>query len=185
MTRQEMKAAAKQQIKGNVGILFVIALLTSLITATVLGAILTPGLSLSLTMIYLGMTQGKKAAVGDMFEGVRHLGKAWWLNILMAFFVSLWSMLLVIPGLVKSYSYAMAPYILAENPELKAREALNESKRIMKGHKWDLFVLQLSFIGWELLGAITFGIAYIYVVPYMNAAVANFYNSVKAPVVEA
>ena len=89
MTRAELKALAKQQIKGSIGTMFVIALLTTIITGTGLGSILTPGLSLSLCMIYLNMTKGQKASVGDMFEGVRHLGKAWWLNILIAFFTHL------------------------------------------------------------------------------------------------
>ena len=73
----------------------------------------------------------------------------------------------------------MAPYILAENPELTARQALNLSKEITYGHKMELFVLDLSFIGWCLLGAITFGLAFIYVAPYMNATKANFYNAIK------
>ena len=182
MTRAEMKAAAKQQIKGNIGILFVIALLVSLITGTGIGAILAPAFSLALCMIYLNLTRGQKASVGDMFSGIQYLGKAWWLNILIAFFTMLWSWLFVIPGIIKGLSYSMATYILADNPELTAREALNESKRIMHGHKMDLFVLQLSFIGWHLLGALTFGLAYIYVVPYMSATTANFYNAIKNPV---
>lgn len=181
MTRAELKALAKQQIKGSIGTMFVIALLTTIITGTGLGSILTPGLSLSLCMIYLNMTKGQKASVGDMFEGVRHLGKAWWLNILIAFFTTLWSFLFVIPGIVKSLAYSMAGYVLADNPGLTARQALNESKRITMGHKGELFVLQLSFIGWHLLGAITFGIAYIYITPYMNATMANFYNAIKNP----
>ena len=89
------------------------------------------------------------------------------------------ALLLIIPGIVKAFSYAMAPYILADNPELTARESLNESKRIMDGHKFDLFVLQLSFFWWYILGSITFGIAYVYVIPYINATTANFYNSIK------
>lgn len=77
------------------------------------------------------------------------------------------------------YAYSMAPYILAENPEMSAKEALEKSKQITQGHKSELFVLQLSFLGWILLSAVTLGIASIYVVPYMSATVANFYNSIK------
>ena len=73
----------------------------------------------------------------------------------------------------------MSYYILADNPELTAREALRKSKEMMVGHKLDLFILMLSFFGWYLLGAITFGIAYIYIIPYLNATMANFYNSIK------
>ena len=72
-------------------------------------------------------------------------------EILQGLYVALWSLLLVIPGIVKSYSYAMAPYIMAEHPALTANEAITESRRIMDGNKWRLFCLDFSFIGWELL----------------------------------
>lgn len=180
MRRAELKAAAKEQIKGNIGMLLVIALITGLITCTVIGSILVPGLTLSLIAIYLNLTNGQKASVGDMFCRMGALGKGWWLSILTCFFTSLWSMLFVIPGIVKSFAYSMAPYVLAENPTMTAREALRVSKEITKGHKFEIFVLQLSFFWWHLLGMITFGLAYIYVVPYINATMANFYNSIKS-----
>ena len=182
MTRGELKAAAKQQIKGNIGILFVISLLTGLITGTGIGAILIPALSVSLCAIYLKLAGGESVSVGDMFCRFSTLGKGWWLTILIAFFTSLWSCLFVIPGIVKSYAYSMAYYVLADNPELTARQALKISKQIMKGHKFELFILQLSFFWWHLLGGITFGLAYIYIMPYMSATVANFYNSIKGGV---
>lgn len=180
MTRTQLKAAAKEQIKGNIGMLLVITVITALITATVIGSILVPGLTLSLIAIYLNLTNGQKASVGDMFCRMGALGKGWWLSILTCFFTSLWSMLFVIPGIVKSFAYSMAPYVLAENPTMTAREALRVSKEITKGHKFEIVVLQLSFFWWHLLGVITFGLAYIYVVPYINATMANFYNSIKS-----
>ena len=79
----------------------------------------------------------------------------------------------------------MAPFILADNPNLTSSEALSESIRIMDGHKFDLFVLQLSFFLWYILGAITFGIAYVYVVPYYEATMVNFYNEIKDKKIEA
>ncbi len=179
MTRAELKAAAKQQIKGNIGILFVISLLTSLIAGTGIGFILVPALSVSLCAIYLYMTADTKVSVGDMFCRMSTLGKSLWLNILITFFMFLWTCLFYFPGIIKGYSYSMAYYVLADNPELTAREALRISKRIMKGHKFELFVLQLSFFWWYLLGILTFGLAYIYVIPYMSATVANFYNQIK------
>lgn len=179
MTRAQLKAAAKEQIKGNIGILFVIALITGLITGTGIGSILIPGLTLSLIAIYLNLANGQKASVGDMFCRMGALGKGWWLNIITSFFISLWSALFVIPGIVKSFAYSMAPYVLAENPTMTAREALRVSKQITQGHKFEIFILQLSFFGWHLLGMITFGLAYIYIIPYMNATMANFYNSIK------
>jgi len=101
------------------------------------------------------------------------------LNIMIAIFTCLWSLLFVIPGIIKAISYSMAYFVLADNPELSAKEALDESKRITSGHIGDLFVLYLSFIPWVLLGAITCGLALIYVVPYMQTTMANYYLELK------
>ena len=183
--RSELKALAKEQIKGNIGILFLCSLVVALICGAVgftyVGPILiAPSFAISMTMIYIALANGKKPEVGDVFKGFSLFGKALWLNILVGFFVFLWSLLLYIPGIIKALSYSMLFYILAENPNMTAQEALNESKRIMDGHKMDLFVLGLSFIGWGLLCGITFGIAYIYVIPYVSATVTNFYNKIKS-----
>jgi uncharacterized membrane protein len=80
-------------------------------------------------------------------------------------------------------SYSQAMYILAENPEMGALEAISRSKAMMKGHKWELFVLTLSFMGWLFLGVLTLGIGFIWIVPYMNATLANFHNSINSDVV--
>ncbi len=179
MIRAELKAAAKQQIKGNIGTLFIISLLTGLISATGLGFLVIPAVTVGICSAYLGMINGNKAKVGNMFGKMDTFGKSLWLSILINFFTGLWSCLFVIPGIVKRYSYSMAYYILADNPDFTAREALNTSKRIMKGHKAELFVLHLSFFWWYILAAITCGLAYIYVSPYISATEANFYNRIK------
>lgn len=188
MTRAELKSAAKEQIQGKIGTLFVMFLvvfmiLTACAIILIIGTfatfIVVPAFSLSFCMIYLKLTKKEEIMVGDLFLGFSATGKAVWLQIITSFFTFLWSCLFVIPGIIKQYSYAMGFYILADNPELTAREALARSKEMMRGHKMELFVLQLSFIGWYLLVSITFGIASIYVVPYMNATTANFYNSIK------
>lgn len=91
-------------------------------------------------------------------------------------FISLWSLLFIIPGIVKAYEYRMIPYILAENPGMNRKEVFEISKRMMQGKKWETFVLDFSFIGWSLLGSITCGIAFIfYVLPYINATYAELY----------
>ena len=94
-------------------------------------------------------------------------------------FTTLWSFLFVIPGIIKAYSYSMSFYILAENPDMTARDALNESKEIMKGNKLNLFVLELSFILWAFAIIFTLGIAAIYVEPYMQLTYVNFYHNIK------
>lgn len=100
-------------------------------------------------------------------------------KFLRTLYVCLWSLLLVIPGIVKSFSYAMTPFILAEHPEMTASQAIDASKAMMDGHKMDLFLLQLTFIGWELLCGFTFGIGQLFLNPYRNAATAVFYENLK------
>lgn len=91
----------------------------------------------------------------------------------------LWFLLFIIPGMVMSFSYAMTPFILADHPEMSAWKASSESRRIMKGHKFDLFYLWLSFIGWGLLSVFTCGIGFLWLTPYVNTATAAFYNEIK------
>ena len=100
-------------------------------------------------------------------------------------FTALWTILFIIPGIIKGYSYAMTPYILkdkfaAGQTDIGATEAITESRHLMDGHKMDLFVLDLSFIGWGLLGIITCGIGFIWITPYYRQTKTNFYHSLVA-----
>ena len=106
----------------------------------------------------------------------RKLGGYLW----MCLFTFLWSLLFIIPGIIKSFSYAMTPYILADCPNVKATDALKLSMRIMKGHKWELFVFYLSYIGWGILCCLTLGIlSLFYVGPYLNSSLAVYYLEVR------
>ena len=194
MNRAELKALAKQQIKGNIGILFVITLIIGLITGAasaiipgigtvVVTFVLAPAFSLSIYNIYLALAMGKKPEVKDAFIGFSDFWSSFKVTFLVGLFTYLWSLLFVIPGIVKACSYSQAMYILAENPKMSAREAINRSKEMMEGHKMEYFVLNLSFIGWAILAPLTFGLLYIWLIPYMNATLTNFYNSVKPQVV--
>lgn len=91
----------------------------------------------------------------------------------------LWSLLFIIPGIIKSFSYAMTPFIIEEYPELTATEAIHRSRMMMRGHKFDLFWLLLSFIGWGILNIFTLGIGTLWLVPYMETSMAAFYGEVK------
>ena len=189
-TRAEIKAQAKQQLKGKVWWLFLCTLIVSGL-AMILGMIplvgviavyvIAPPLSLGLIMVYLSVTYGEDVQINTLFDGFRnnYFGKSILLFLMVIFFTMLWSLLFVIPGIIKAYSYSMSFYILAENPDMTAREALNESKEIMKGNKLNFFILELSFFFWLLLVVVTFGIAAIYVEPYMQLTYANFYHNIK------
>ncbi|EHI60502.1 MAG: DUF975 family protein [Hungatella hathewayi] len=120
---------------------------------------------------------GRSAGVGKIFYG---FGSGSYLNIvktqfLKDLFISLWSLLLIVPGVIKAYQYYMVPYILSENPDMRYRDALDLSRQMMDGHKWDTFVLELSFIGWYLLGLICCCIGVIFVEPYVQATMAELY----------
>lgn len=93
--------------------------------------------------------------------------------------IFLWSLLLVIPGIIKSYQYCMVPYILAERPDMDYRRAMELSRQMTDGEKWNIFVLQLSFIGWELLGVLCFGIGLLFVTPYVEATMAELYTALR------
>ena len=100
-------------------------------------------------------------------------------SFLQGLYVFLWSLLFIIPGIVAGYSYAMTDYILAEHPELTAGEAIEQSKAMMYGHRWRLFCLQFSFVGWDLLCALTLGIGNLWLRPYKQAAEAAFYRDIS------
>lgn len=120
---------------------------------------------------------GEELDIKDLFSQFHRFGDGFCLRLLEGLFVALWTLLLIVPGIIAAYSYAMAPFIMAENPEMTASEALGASKALMNGHKWELFCLGFSFIGWNLLGTLTLGIGALFVVPYVNAAYTAFYRN--------
>lgn len=136
--------------------------------------------------LFLGAVRGGEATAKDMFEGYNKelFSRVLTTTLLYYVYVFLWSLLLLIPGCIKSYSYAMTPYILKDNPEMKNNAAIEESMRMMDGHKLELFLLDLSFIGWAILSLLTCCIGFLWLVPYMNMARVNFYEDLKKASVE-
>ena len=119
--------------------------------------------------------------IGNIFRcGFKPYFRNVWGMFLMALFVNLWSLLLIVPGIIKMYAYSMTPYILVDYPELSANQAINLSRKMMKGHKFDLFFLHLSFIGWGILTLFTAGVGMLWLMPYMMTAQAAFYQDIKA-----
>lgn len=123
-----------------------------------------------------------KPPVGEIFTPAsRNFGSCFVAGFLQKLFIALWSCLFLIPGIIKAYEYFAVDYIMSENPEMSYRDAFGMSKAMTDGHKMDIFLLQLSFIGWFILSGFTFGIlALVYVVPYYNAAMAFAYEELKA-----
>jgi len=151
--------------------------LTSLLSIFLV-SVLTVGFSISfLRLLRFGDNQLTANMFSVAFKNYWH--KVWGM-FLMSLFTFLWTLLFIIPGIIKVFSYAMTPYILEENPELSANDAIDRSRAMMKGRKFDLFWLWLSFIGWGILCIFTLGIGFLWLIPYMQTAEAAFYEDVKA-----
>ena len=123
---------------------------------------------------------GQDRGIGKLFYGFKsgaYLNTVFTM-FMMNLFIFLWSLLLVVPGIIKSYQYRMVPYIMAENPQMNYRDALALSSRMTEGHKLELFILELSFVGWIILGSLLCGIG-IFVQPYINATFAEVYAEMR------
>lgn len=135
---------------------------------------------LGYTKFLLNQHDGKEYEVKDLFSQFDRFSVGFLQSFLRGLYALLWGLLFIIPGIIKSYSYAMTPFILADHPELSAEEAIRRSITLMDGHKGELFMLGLTFIGWELLNVLTLGIGSFWLNPYMNAAYAAFYRDLLA-----
>ena len=166
----------------NIGTLALIYFLMSLLTSLVgsigygVAAIVVVG---PLTMgFYISIIRNyhyQKVEVANLFDGFKNFVTNMVLGLLQAVYTLLWSLLLIIPGIVKSYAYSMAYFVSLDNPELNADQCITKSKELMYGHKWKLFCLDLSYIGWMILCVLTLGILAFWVSPRMYTARYAFY----------
>lgn len=135
-------------------------------------------LAWSLSVLFLDLIRGEQVSVSSIFRGYK---KPWWsksllIPLLVGVYTFLWTMLFIIPGFIKSYSYAMTYFVYRDNQEMGCDAAIEESMRLMEGHKMDLFILDLSFLGWLLLSFLSLGIGMLWLIPYMQSAHAHFYE---------
>ena len=186
-TDAELKLRALSGPDGNfwtfAGSWFVLALVVNAAGSATCGIgslVLAAPAAFGLANLSLRAADHHRLDFADGFAGFNDFGRAlaWW--CLVTLYVSLWSLLLVVPGIVKSFSYAMSPFLLVDHPEMGAAESIDESRRLMDGNKGRLFVLCLSFLGWGLLCLLTLGILSFWLVPYMHTTIAAFYRSVVA-----
>lgn len=139
-------------------------------------------LQLGYARFLLRQHDGKPTEFNDLFSQFDRFGTGFAQHFLRSLYTLLWSLLLIVPGIIAALSYAMTPFILEEHPELTASEAIRRSKELMRGHKTDLFILELTFIGWSLLCVLTLNLGHIALNPYKNAAYAVFYREItKGP----
>ncbi len=198
ISRPELKAAAKKQLGGGIfeqaWMIALLVLLLEGIIAGVAGSILpfigafivTGPLAVGVAGLFLRQARGEIMQLEGMFDGFKNdFGGNFLLGLMQGIFIFLWSLLFLIPGIVKTYSYSMCFFIKNDHPEMDWSACLKESMRIMKGHKGELFVLDLSFIGWYIVGSLCCGVGTLWVAPYYEATRAQFYEAVRsAPAIE-
>lgn len=183
----ELRARARASLGGRIfsdkwmSMLLVILIGSAayaVVAFTGIGPLLLIG-PVSVAMAYYARRLAKNewADFGDTLSFVGHHFVPCMLSgLLQHLFIFLWSCLFLVPGIVKNYSYAMTPYVRIDHPDWSAEQCITESRRLMNGHKWQLFLLQLSFLGWIIVGALAFGIGTLWVTAYMQAATAHFYE---------
>ena len=133
-----------------------------------------------LWVYYLYFVRNEYLGMERLFDGYRAFKRIMLTKLLVAVYTFLWALLLIIPGIIKFYSYSMTDYILRDDPMLEYDAAIRRSMEMMEGHKMDLFGLHLSFIGWFFLSLLTCGLGFILLIPYFLTAQAHFYEDLKA-----
>lgn len=145
-------------------------------TSSILWVLLCFPLQWGVSIFFLHIVRQKEVKYGNLFDGYKDFFRILFTSLLQTIYTQLWSLLLIIPGIVKAISYSMTSFVLHDHPELKYNGAIEESMRLMKGSKMKLFILYLSFIGWGILCMLTLGIGFFLLVPYIQASKAAFYQ---------
>ncbi len=181
MRISDLKARAKESLKTTYGTYLLISFIAIIIMSTVgsfgiFAVVVTGPISVGLSYAFLKLARQMEGDVQDMFFGFNAFVPSFVMQLLSGIFIFLWSLLFIVPGIIKAFAYAMAPYILADNPEMSGLDAITASKNMMMGHKGRLFGLCLSFFGWFLLCCLTFGIGFIFLAPWVRASITEFYQ---------
>jgi len=187
----ELMQISKESLSGKWGLAIGTFLIYFLIIAALEGAtknydfisiitlIVSGPLTLGIAIFSLNISRDKEAKTGDLFEGFQNFGTAIGAYLLVLLFTALWTLLLIIPGIIAAISYSMTFFIIAENPEIKPMEAIDKSKEMMDGYKLKYFYLSLRLFGLALLCILTLGIGFLWLIPYANICFAKFYDDIK------
>lgn len=190
MCNSEIRSAGSAALKGHwleaAMLTFVYALISILVSlipivGKVASLLLIPmAWGFAITFLRNGRGENDPFNIKGLFVGYNDFMRIFGTQLLVNIYTFLWTLLLIVPGIIKSLSYAMTPYVLADNAELKYNEAIEKSMAMMDGHKMDLFLMNLIFFLWGLLCILTLGIGYFWLCPYMQSSYAKFYEEVKA-----
>ena len=192
-----IRSDARDRLKGNWGTAVLTVLVYSLLSTAIegIGFVMNEAVSLigsilfvlvvgplqyGQATVFLKINRRKKTEMSELFYGFNdNVGNKMMAGVWISIYTFLWSLLFIIPGIVAYYSYSMTYYLMIDNPKLEGKEAITKSKEMMKGHKMELFCLDLTFIGWMILSIFTFGIGMLWVSAYMNTAHARFYEAIS------
>lgn len=184
---KEIRRAARYALKDNWTQAVLATLVFTLVECAAgsipfAGLLVVCPLTFGFMLCFLRLVRGEDSSemVGDQFSVFNKYGRYLGGSLLMTLYIILWCLLFIIPGIVKSYAYAMTPYVMNDRPDLDADDCIHESRMMMKGYKWKLFCLDLSFIGWAILCILTLGIGFLWLQPYVEASHAKFYEELKA-----
>ncbi len=191
-TASEYRRRAREALEGNIfGNTWLFMVLVVLVTGAILGVsgvifigplLLIGPISIGICSYTLHVVRNteKKNKIDPLLDGFRgSVGNSILVGLLATIFTALWSLLFIIPGIVKAIAYSQCYFIALEHPEYDANTCITESRKMMNGHKWEYFCLQFSFIGWMIVGSFCLGVGTLWVSAYMNAANAAFYEDLK------
>jgi uncharacterized membrane protein len=182
-----LMAQARGSLRGNWGlaigswvVLAVITVAIQLIpvAGNVLSLLISGPMTLGWAILVLTLSRNSNAKLEQIFEGFQRFGTSLGAYLLIIVFVALWSLLLIVPGIVAALAYSQTFYIIAEDKSVGPLEAIRKSKKLMCGNKWKFFCLGLRFTGWVLLCALTIGIGFLWLVPYAFVSTAKFYDDI-------
>ena len=196
-----LKSMARESLKNNWPTLILVAIFVIIVTGdasnsntyirngvefevkknygNILNLIFGGPVALGVANIYLELIKNKKVKIERFFDGFKNFVNAFILNILATLFIVLWAIAFVIPGIIAAINYSMAYFIMSEQPNISAMDAIKKSKLMMSGHKMEYFSFVMSFFGWFLLGLITLGLGFLFLYPYFAASKAYFYQNLK------
>ena len=188
---------ARESLKDKWGIAIATFLIYALIIGIVQGSaetypfvnlillLISGPLSLGITKFTINISRNQEERIEQLFEGFSNFGTSTGAYLLTVLFTLLWTLLLIIPGIIAALSYSMTFYIIADDDSIGAMDAIDKSKKMMYGHKWKYFRLLLRIVGLSLLCILTLGIGFLWLLPYAQVSTAKFYEDIKEPQIAA
>ncbi len=188
MTNKEIMAFARGKLKDNWGnsilicfvyILISVGLSVIPIIGSIANFVIAGPLLVGLYMFFLAFIRDQDTELGQLFKGFSSFGNSFLAYLLVCVFTLLWTLLLIVPGIIAALSYSMTFFIIADNPDIDRLKAIRKSKEMMMGKKWDIFCLGWRFFGWCLLGVLSLGIGFLWIAPYMMTSMSKFYETIN------